>query len=514
VPEAATSDGTRRRADRAVASGAAAQAYRTLGRTGLTVSAFGFGGYRIDEHDAGHARALERALTSGCNLVDTSTNYADGGSEACIGRVLSDLFGTESLRRDEVVVVSKVGYVQGRNLELARERERAGNPFPDMVRYADSCWHCIHPAFIADQIGRSLERLRLMRLDACLLHNPEYFLADAVRHGRSVATGDARAELDRRLEAAFAHLEDEVDRGRIGCYGVSSNTCVSPVTDPEATSVARMLEIARGVAQRRTGDAAAHRFSVLQLPLNLLEPGAALERNNASASRTALEEARDAGLGVLVNRPLNAFAGGRLTRLADFPLRCATTTVDDAAARVAALEAELDATVDAAGGGEAGGLSAAQAFRWGAELGGNARRFSGLEHWREFEASYMRPRLDHLLRHFSLHLVGRARSAWAAWTARYVPAMEELLQAIGDEHRRVAQATSDAVSSRLDPLLPTALRGEPLSRKALAVLAGTPGVSCVLVGMRREEYVDDVTTLLARTTVPVPADLYARFTAS
>ncbi len=44
--------------------------------------------------------------------------------------------------------------------------------------------------------------------------------------------------------------------------------------------------------------------------------------------------------------------------------------------------------------------------------------------------------------------------------------------------------------------MPEAQRSQPLSRKALWVLASAPGVTCVLVGMREPGYVDDATSML------------------
>ena len=58
---------------------------------------------------------------------------------------------------------------------MARAREQGGAAFPEMVKYTDGCWHCIHPQFLADQLERSLRRLQLDKLDVYLLHNPEYF---------------------------------------------------------------------------------------------------------------------------------------------------------------------------------------------------------------------------------------------------------------------------------------------------------------------------------------------------
>ena len=86
---------------------------RRLGLAQLTVSQAGFGCYRVSAGVAHHEKALRRALREGINLIDTSTNYADGGSESLIGQVLENLIDRGALARDEVVIVSKVGYLQG-----------------------------------------------------------------------------------------------------------------------------------------------------------------------------------------------------------------------------------------------------------------------------------------------------------------------------------------------------------------------------------------------------------------
>src|SRR5688572_11447801 len=161
-----------------------------LGTTGLTVSRLGFGCYRIDDHTPAHAASMAKALRGGCNLIDTSTNYTDGGSERCVGDVLQRLTGEGAVRRDGIVVVSKIGYVQGQNMTLAREREAVGRPFPEMVKYMDGCWHCIHPSWLEDQLARSLGRLRLDALDVCLLHNPEYFFSDAQHRGAASSSAE------------------------------------------------------------------------------------------------------------------------------------------------------------------------------------------------------------------------------------------------------------------------------------------------------------------------------------
>src|SRR4029079_9602075 len=131
------------------------------------------GGYRTGRSDPSHRAALRAALAGGVNLIDTSSNYMLGASERLIGEVLAE----GASPRDALVVVTKIGYLQGPNLELAVQREAEGRPFPDMVKYADGVWHCISPEFLADQLERALERLGLSTIDVLLLHNPEYFLS-------------------------------------------------------------------------------------------------------------------------------------------------------------------------------------------------------------------------------------------------------------------------------------------------------------------------------------------------
>ena len=152
MKEKATKEGTEAYAVKQQMNGASPSAYRELGRTLLKCSFVGFGTYRIDEETTDHINALDKALVSGCNLIDTSTNYTNGGSEKCVGKILKSVTERGSLSRQGIIVVSKVGYVQGENLEIAQEQEEMGVPYPEMVKYMDGCWHCLHPKFIRDQL--------------------------------------------------------------------------------------------------------------------------------------------------------------------------------------------------------------------------------------------------------------------------------------------------------------------------------------------------------------------------
>jgi uncharacterized protein YyaL (SSP411 family)/aryl-alcohol dehydrogenase-like predicted oxidoreductase len=483
LPGRATAEGTARYAGRRPKTG-----YGPLGRTGLVASRIGFGGYRVDDEAPAHREALALALRSGVNVVDTSTNYMDGGSERLVGAVIADLVRRHELARDEVIVVTKAGYVQGANHALAQEREAAGTPFPDMVRYADGVWHCIHPEFLRDQIGRSLDRLGLAAVDVLLLHNPEYYLSDA--HERSHGTLEKRrAEFDRRTREAFAYLETEVAAGRIGCYGVSSNAFVRGPGDPEAASLTRMLELAREAG------GANHHFRVAQMPLNLLEPGAARERNNGpDGARTALEHAAAEGIAVLLNRPLNAMAEGGLVRLAAADVDRDAPDVESALAAVAALEEEYRREIASQLEGAEGSVPPANFFRWADDLRG--LEVAGLEHWDALEQQRIVPYLTQAVAALDGALAGTLVDTWRDWRGRYLPELRRALLAF---RSRAAVASAErlaAIEARLDPLLPPERRRETLARKALWVATSLPGVSCVLTGARRAGYVEDIRAVL------------------
>lgn len=480
---AATPEGTRRGAESFGAGG------RTLGRTGYAVSPVGFGGYRVRDDSPLHRRALADALRGGVNLVDTSTNYGDGHSETLVGRVLANLVQRGEVRREQVVVVSKAGYVQGEN--LARTRARTP-PFPEMVELRPDLAHCIHPEFLRAQLDESLGRLGLERLDVLLLHNPEYFLEDA--HARGVDSVLARQEFRGRLRAAFAHLEQEAAAGRIGWYGVSSNGFVVDASQPAFTSPTDVVACARAVGGED------HRLGVLQLPMNLLELGALTERHPAEGGeRSALQVAQAHDLGVLVNRPLNAWGriDGReqLVRLASQSgVEEADDGLTEALARVRKLEAQWATGLGQRLVTEEGGDDAVDLFRWGQELSQGLAKLGSLEQWQQLRYEVVAPHLGRTSASLLAALEGEAREEFAGWWEAYGTAMHGLFTAVEQHLGRRHRARAHDLAERLDPHLPAPWRGLPLSRKVVLSLLSAP-ISSVLVGMRQPGYVADMLAL-------------------
>jgi hypothetical protein len=464
--------------------------YRPLGKTGLLVSEAGFGCYRVNIGVDDHALALEDALAGGVNLIDTSANYADGGSEQLVGDVLKKLIDTGRIHRDQVVVVSKGGYLQGSNYALSQQRKADGQPFQDLVEYADGLEHCIHPDFLNDQIGRSLERLDLKTLDVYLLHNPEYYLGWAAKQGHDPIR--ARDEYYRRIEQAFTYLETEVKQGRIRFYGVSSNTLPAATADPEFTSLHRLWEIARTVD-------ADHRFAVIQLPFNLFETGAALEPNQPDR-KTVLDVVRDQRIGLLINRPLNAFTASRMVRLAGIDVRgrqdykSIIHCIKALAQSETRLWRRLLPGVEAIPGGIK--IRIKQQVCFAETLKHHWRSFGSYERFRQAKDGIFLPRIqgvtDFLRQHADSH------PDLDDWIRSHEQVVDRALRAVGSIYAEEAVALEKKI---LDMLAQADdFWGQPgsLSQKAIRALRSTAGVSTVLVGMRKPAYVGDVLEELRR----------------
>jgi aryl-alcohol dehydrogenase-like predicted oxidoreductase len=466
-----------------------------FGRTKISVSQASFGGYRLERGNGTHEQALRFALQMGINLIDTSANYTDGGSERLIGRVLAELIDNGELQRDEVIIVSKVGYLQGFNYALAEQRKREGRPFPNLIKYAEGLDHCIHPEFLADQLTRSLERLNLETLDGYLLHNPEYYLMWAKR--AHIPYEEAQQEYYRRIQQAFEHLEQEVERGRIQFYGVSSNTFPEPADHYTFTSLSKLWQIAEEISP-------SHHFRIIQLPMNLFETGAATELNQPDR-QSVLQVARHHQLAVMVNRPLNAFRDNTLTRLAHIPMPNYPAPPED-------VSTGVDSLVKQEKDFQAHFLPELQVEKESKEvlreylaigmmLDGRWAGFGTYQNWLDLRAQFILPRTQ-----TAVELLSKLENLPADgrdWLDEYVESANITLAAVTAYYQEQAAKHNAYISqaaTEADPEWAAAT----LSQTAVRALRSTNGISTVLVGMRHQAYVQDVLADLQRPVQQKP----------
>jgi len=468
-----------------------------FGKTGFRVSKIGFGGYRIHHNSIEHAKALRYALLNGFNLIDTSSNYTNGGSEMLIGNLLQEMIDRDEISRDEIVLISKVGYVQGQNLQVAQQHAADGQPFPDMVTYMDGCWHCIHPEFLEDQLSRTLERLNQPFLDIYLLHNPEYFLSHQKKRN-GVDLQKARQDYYRRIKLAFEWLESKVAEGKIKAYGISSNTFAYPSNEFEFTSLEKTLAIAESISSD-------HFYRVIQFPFNLFETGACFEKNQLKNSRTLLDVARDNQLATLVNRPLNAMVGNDMIRLASFrenPAEEIKTSFAQLLSTLTDLEHQFHDKYLSFMPKEIPLDNFKQVFSLSQSLSQATTRFQTWEHWDHVRQNIIIPQTFSTLNYLRDKLKDNAD--WSNWSNRYAQTLLTLLETINRHYENIAQKRSARLFRFLENLEHTLRDSETLSQQVLRTLTSVDGVNCVLLGMRRTPYVEDALAALQQTAVEDP----------
>ena len=95
---------------------------RTLGRTGVDVTAIGFGGYHLGlvKDDAEAVRLVQQTIDAGITFMDNAWEYHDGRSEELMGKATTD-------RRQDVFLMSKV-------CTHGRDRHEAMRQLEDSLR--------------------------------------------------------------------------------------------------------------------------------------------------------------------------------------------------------------------------------------------------------------------------------------------------------------------------------------------------------------------------------------------
>ncbi len=213
--------------------------YRELGRSGIAVSAVGFGvwtlstGWWGDYTDADAVALLRQARDLGITFFDASDSYGNGRAEEQLGAA----FGADA----DVVIATKVGY----DFYTHGDERRGQREIPQDFS----------PGYVRRACEESLRRLRRERIDFYQLHNPKM---DAIER-----------------DETFACLDDLVREGKVRAYGVA----LGPAIGWEAEGV-------RAARERAIGG--------MQIIYNMLEqdPG-----------RAQIAACREAGAGVVARVP-------------------------------------------------------------------------------------------------------------------------------------------------------------------------------------------------------------------
>lgn len=264
---------------------------------GLQLSSIGAGTYLgepTEECDRRYTDAVRWAIEMGVNVIDSAINYRHQRSERAVGQALAAMISEGKLRRDEVFLATKGGF-------LAFD----GTPAPDPSAYffhsvihsglasaediAANC-HAMTPAYLKNQIDVSRNNLGIEMIDLYYVHNPETQLS---------AVG--RDEFHHRLREAFAALEEAVAEGKIRAYGTATWNAYR--VDPDAGEALSLAEVLK--AAREAGGPS-HHFRAVQLPFNFAMLEALVKNTQAVDGRQAplLHAASQHGLMVFASATL------------------------------------------------------------------------------------------------------------------------------------------------------------------------------------------------------------------
>ncbi|HLI82126.1 MAG TPA: aldo/keto reductase [Candidatus Binataceae bacterium] len=161
--------------------------YRKFGKTGVDISAIGFGCWEIGGgygsiEETEFIRAINRALDAGINSYDTAEAYGFGASEKSLAKALGK-------RRKEAVITTKFGV-----------------GYPDTPNYRDST-----RKRVMESIEKSLKALETDYVDVYLIHWPDRnvpfeepmrALDDLVKQGKVKAVGLSNFKLN-EIEACM-----------------------------------------------------------------------------------------------------------------------------------------------------------------------------------------------------------------------------------------------------------------------------------------------------------------------
>ncbi|MDC0202526.1 aldo/keto reductase [Candidatus Nitrosopelagicus sp.] len=238
--------------------------------------------------------AVKKSIMSGVNVIDTAINYRAQKSERSIGTALSELIDENSIKRDEVFICTKNGYVtnDGDIQEDFMQYVMRELGQPGIVKEGDisSGYHCMTIPYLQDQLERSLKNLDLECIDLMYLHN-------AVEGHPEMS----KSQFLENLKKVFKFYEEKRKEGKIRFYGLATWECFRATSD---NAMFLSLEDVVKLAQDVGGSD--HGFRFIQLPFNLHFDQAMLLKNQtvSGTQKSILDAATELGIGIFTSVPL------------------------------------------------------------------------------------------------------------------------------------------------------------------------------------------------------------------
>ena len=265
---------------------------------GLSLSNVGVGTYlgNPDEPtDELVKNAVKASIIAGINVIDTAINYRAQKAERSVGKAISELISEGKVKRNQIFISSKNGYVtnDGDIKEDFWEYVNREYVSKGVIQANDisSGYHCMAIPYLEEQLERSRKNLGLECIDLIYLHNAvEGQFKDV-----------SREEFIKKLRLAFEFYEVKRKEGKIRYYGMATWECFRVEKDnPQFLELSDVVTLAKEVGGED------HGFRFIQLPYNMYLDQAMMIKNQSFDGKadTILQSAKYHNIGVFTSVPL------------------------------------------------------------------------------------------------------------------------------------------------------------------------------------------------------------------
>ncbi|HSB56440.1 MAG TPA: aldo/keto reductase [Nitrosopumilaceae archaeon] len=265
---------------------------------GLTLSSIGIGTYLGDADNATDLlvkEAIKRSVLSGVNVIDTAINYRSQKAERSVGKAISELVEEGKVKREELFVSTKNGYVTN-DADVKDEFWEYINKTlvkTGIIKSNDisSGYHCMTVPYLENQLKTSLKNLGFDCIDLMYLHNAaEGQLQDI-----------SKEEFMKNLKQVFEFYEKQRKEGTVKYYGMATWDCFRvPKENSQHLLLKDILKLAKEAGGNENG------FKFIQLPYNMyLDQALTMPNQTVDGKETSiLGAAKNLEIGVFASVPL------------------------------------------------------------------------------------------------------------------------------------------------------------------------------------------------------------------
>ena len=265
---------------------------------GLFLSSVGIGTYLGNPDDITDklvTESIKTSVKSGINVIDTAINYRSQKAERSVGKAVSELVESGDVKRDEMFISSKNGYITNDGDINEEFWTNIQNTLvkTSVIKSGDisSGYHCMTIPYLQDQLNRSLKNMELDCIDLMYIHNAaEGQLQDI-----------SKVEFMKNLRDVFEFYEKQRKEKVIRYYGMATWECFRvPKEHPQYLSLNDIVKISIEVGGENNG------FKFIQIPYNMyLDQALTLKSQEINANQySILEAAVKLGIGVFASVPL------------------------------------------------------------------------------------------------------------------------------------------------------------------------------------------------------------------